>query len=71
MLYWRCIDATLYFNWHIKPLKRLTVKEVKKLKKCNPPPKVREAGRKLSTSQSPAVKSVAGRKLAEHKHKNH
>jgi len=40
-------------------------------KKCNPPPKVREAGRKLSTSKSPTVKSEAGRKLADHKHKNH
>jgi len=40
-------------------------------KKCNPPKKVREAGRKLSTSQSSAVKSTAGKKLADHKHKNH
>lgn len=40
-------------------------------KKCNPPPKVREAGRKLATSKSPTTKSAAGRKLANHKHKNH
>jgi len=41
------------------------------LKKCNPPRKVREAGRKLSTSKSSAVKSEAGKKLAEHRHENH
>jgi len=40
-------------------------------KKCNPPKKVSEAGKKLGTSNSPAVKSAAGRKLANHKHKNH
>ena len=34
-------------------------------------PKISEAGRKLSTSNSPAVKSAAGRKLAKHKAKNH
>ena len=40
-------------------------------KKCNPPQKVRDAGRKLATSKSSAVKSAAGRKLANHKNKNH
>ena len=44
---------------------------IKMGKKCNPPRKVREAGRKLSTSNSPAVKSAAGRKLAKHRHENH
>jgi len=40
-------------------------------KKCNPPKKVREAGRKLATSTSERTKSEAGRKLAEHKHNTH
>jgi len=40
-------------------------------KKCNPPPRVRDAGRKLATSKSPAVKSEAAKKLNDHKIKNH
>jgi len=40
-------------------------------KKCTPPPKVSQAGKKLATSNSATVKSAAGQKLANHKHKNH
>jgi len=45
--------------------------EVKTLKKCNPPKKVSEAAKKLSSSKSSAVKSEAAKKLANHRHKNH
>lgn len=41
----------------------------KRCSKVNP--KVSAAGRKLATSSSPTIKSAAGRKLANHKAKNH
>lgn len=40
-------------------------------KKCNPSPKVRKAGKTLSTSKSPAKKSDAGKTLVKHKHGSH
>lgn len=40
-------------------------------KKCRPSPKVRRAGRTLSTSKSKARKSTAGRTLANHKKRHH
>lgn len=40
-------------------------------KKCNPSPKVRKAGRILSTSKSKSSKSKAGSTLANHKHRKH
>lgn len=40
-------------------------------KKCNPSPKVRKAGKTLSTSTSKAKKSSAGKTLVKHKHRSH
>lgn len=40
-------------------------------KKCNPSPKVRKAGKTLSTSKSKTEKSKAGTTLANHKHQKH
>lgn len=40
-------------------------------KKCNPSPKVRQAGRTLSKSKSKTAKSKAGKTLANHKAAKH
>lgn len=40
-------------------------------KRCNPSPKVRKAGRTLSTSKSKTSKSKAGKTLADHKKRSH
>lgn len=40
-------------------------------KKCNPSPKVRAAGRTLSTSKSKSAKSKAAKTLANHKKNKH
>lgn len=40
-------------------------------KKCNPSPKVKKAGKTLSTSKSASQKSKAGKTLANHKARKH
>lgn len=40
-------------------------------KNCNPSPKVKQAGRTLATSKSPARKTAAGKTLAKHKARKH
>jgi len=40
-------------------------------KKCRPQPKVRQAGRILSTSKSAREKFIAARKLTNHRWANH
>ena len=39
--------------------------------KCNPSPKVRKAGKTLSTSKSKVAKSIAGTILKKHQDRKH